>query len=664
MQAFKIWLITLSAAIAGWASAAPASTDGLAGPAFPNYRNPGEVKAACDSGIADAGARLRRLERVPGGPRRVAAMDDLNAYVEDASGPIYVLTTVHPDKAIRDATEACELRWQDFSSSLRQNERLYRAARKVQPRDAIERQFLKTTLDGFEDAGVSLPPQRRQRAKVLLDRITAQSQLFEKNIRDDNVELAFSENELRGVPASLWTGAKKDAQGRVVLAVDDATYLPVLQNAVDPVTRERFWRADNAKGGRPNLELLAELGQLRKELAQLFGAASYADFVLRRQMAGNSGVVGRFLAEVGQAVAERERLEVEELRLAKAQATGEPLATVRLERWDTAFYTERIRSARYAVDQEVFRGHFPVQESLAMTMRVVERMLGVTYTRVDGVALWHPDVQAYRVSDAATGQALASLLVDLYPREGKGNGAFVWGFRSGSTRLKRLPQAVLVTNLDRRGLTLEDLGETLLHEFGHSIHNNLSATRHASQGGTNVLHDFVEAPSQMLEDWIYDGAVLNVMQEVCAPCKPVPAELVARARAAKRFGIGVRYARQVLYASFDLGLHGPAAPEPMALWARMEGNTPLGYVPGSIFPAGFGHVAGGYAAGYYGYLWSEVMAADLRTAFGADRLSAAIGQRYRDTILANGGQLPPQELVRSFLGRDSNNQAFFTELKR
>ncbi len=664
MQIHRSWLITLLAAVAGWASAAPGSAGGLTDPAFPNYRSPAEVKAACDSGIAGAGERLRRLEQVPGGPRWVAAMDDLNAYVEDVSGPIYVLTTVHPDKVIRDATEACELRWQDFSSSLRQNERLYRAARTVKPRDAFERQFLKTTLEGFKDAGISLPPDRRQRAKALLDRITAQSQLFEKNIRDDNVQLAFSENDLRGVPPSLWADAKKDAQGRVLLAVDDSTYLPVLQNAIDPATRERFWRADNAKGGRANLELLAELGQLRKELAQLFGAASYADFVLRRQMAGDSGTVSRFLAEVGHAVAERERREIAELRLAKAQATGEPPATVKLARWDTALYTERVRGERYAIDQEVFRAHFPVQESLAMAMRVVERMLGLKYTRIDGVALWHPDVQAYRVSDAATGKPLASLLVDLYPREGKGSGAFVWSFHNGSTRLKRLPQAVLVTNLDRRGLTLEDLGETLLHEFGHSIHNNLSATRHASQGGTNVLHDFVEAPSQMLEDWIYDGAVLNVMQEVCASCKPVPAELLARARAAKRFGIGVRYARQVLYASFDLGLHGPAAPEPMALWARMEGDTPLGYVPGSIFPAGFGHVAGGYAAGYYGYLWSEVMAADLRTAFGADRLSAVVGKRYRDTILANGGQLPPQELVRSFLGRDSNNQAFFTELKR
>jgi thimet oligopeptidase len=663
MQIHKVWFIALSAAVGGWASAASGPANELPGPAFPNFRSAAEVKAACDRGLASARARVRRLETVPGGPQWIAAMDDLNAYVEDASGPIFVLSSVHPDQAIRDATEACELRWQDFSSSLLQNETLYRAARKVQPRDAIERQFLKTTLEGFEDAGVGLPPDRRRRAKVLIDRITAQAQRFEKNIRDEHVQVAFSENELQGVPASLWAEAKKDAQGRVLLAVDDATYLPVLQNAIDPATRERFWRADNAKGGHANLELLAELGQLRKELAQLFGSASYADFVLRRRMAGSAVAVDRFLAEVGRAVTERERLEVDELRQAKAQATGQPLATVKLERWDTAFYTERIRSERFAIDQEVFRSHFPAQESLAMAMRVVERMLGVKYTRVEGVALWHPDVQAYRVSDAATGKPLASLLVDLYPREGKGSGAFVWGFRDGSTRLKRLPQAVLVTNLDRRGLTLEDLGETLLHEFGHSVHNNLSATRHASQGGTNVLLDFVEAPSQMLEDWVYHRAVLDVMQAVCASCKPVPGELLARARAAKRFGVGIRYARQVLYAAFDLGVHGPDAPEPMALWASMEGDTPLGHVPGTIFPAGFGHVAGGYAAGYYGYLWSEVVAADLRTAFGADRLSAVVGKRYRDTVLANGGQLPPQELVRQFLGRDSNSQAFFMELK-
>jgi len=660
----QLQLRLLAAAMAALASLAGAATSGLPGPAFPSYRNPAEVKAACDKGLTGARSRVRQLERVPGGAGWLAAMDRLSAYVEDVSGPIFVLTSVHPDKAVRDATEACELRWQDFTSSLHQNEALYRAALKVRPADAIDREFLKSTLEDFEDAGVSLAPPKRRQAKELNDRIIALAQTFEKNIRDDNVPVAFSQAELKGVPETLWRNAKQDAQGRYLLPVDDATYLPVMQNAIDPAARERFWRAEMAKGGPANLVLLAEIGRLRREVAQLSGAASYAEFRLRRRMAHDAANASRFLAGVGRAVAERERAEIEVIRQAKSEALGSPLAATKLERWDMPYYTERVRGARYAVDQEAFRSHFPVQESLAMAMRMIEHMLGVKYTRVEGVALWHPDVQAYAVSDAATGKPLASLLVDLYPREGKGTGAFVWGFRNSSQRLRRVPQAVLVTNLDRRGLTLEDLGETLLHEFGHSVHNNLSTTRYASQGGTSVLLDFVEAPSQMLEAWVYDRHVLDVMQEVCPTCKPVPDELLTQARAAKRFGLGLRYARQVLYASFDLAMYGAAAPEPMAQWAEMEGATALGHVPGTIFPAGFGHIASGYAAGYYGYLWSEVVAADLRTAFDSDKLSATVGKRYRNSVLANGGQVPPTELVHRFLGRDSNSHAFFEDLKR
>jgi thimet oligopeptidase len=272
-------------------------------------------------------------------------------------------------------------------------------------------------------------------------------------------------------------------------------------------------------------------------------------------------------------------------------------------------------------------------------------------------------VQAYSVHDARSGAPIAALYVDPFPREGKYNHAAVWSFRNGSLRLKRAPQAALVVNVDRNGLTLDDL-ETLLHEFGHAVHNNLSATRHVSQAGTSVLRDFVEAPSQMPEPWIYDPRVLAVMKEVCPTCVPVPDALLAQAEAARHHGKGMSYARQWLYAAFDLAMHGPDAPEPMALWARMEGATVLGHVPGSMFPAGFAHVATGYGAGYYGYLWSEVVAADLRTAFATDRLDPVAGQRYRRAILANGSQIKPDELVRRFLGRDSNARAFFEELQR
>jgi thimet oligopeptidase len=238
----------------------------------------------------------------------------------------------------------------------------------------------------------------------------------------------------------------------------------------------------------------------------------------------------------------------------------------------------------------------------------------------------------------------------------------VWPLRGGATRLARAPQAALVVNLDRQGLSLEEV-ETLLHEFGHAVHNNLSRTRHV--GGNGVLDDFAEAPSQMLEDWVFDPRVIAVMREVCAACPPVPEALLAKAKVAERYGKGAHYARQQLYASYDLALYGVEAADPLALWARMEGATVLGHVPGTLFPAGFSHItASNYAAGYYGYLWSEVVAADLRTAFARDKLDAATGRRYRDSVIAPGGQLPPQELVSRFLGRPSNSQAFFEDLKR
>ena len=402
---------------------------------------------------------------------------------------------------------------------------------------------------------------------------------------------------------------------------------------------------------------------IRDRYAGLFGMASFDDFQLRRRMVGSTGKALAFLEEVKAAVTERELKDIETLRKAKSRHLGTAFEQTRLERWDIAYYTERETRERFATNQETFRQYFPPQESLQFTLRVIERMTGVKYTRIEGVKTWHPDVQAYAVSDAVSGKPMSTLYVDLYPRDGKYNHAAVWSFRNAATRLHRAPQAALVVNFDRKGLTLEEL-ETLLHELGHSVHADLSATRFSLQGGTNVVHDFAEAPSQMLEDWVYDKNVLKIFQEVCPTCKPVPEDLVEKAKAVKAFDKGVLFARQHLYASYDLTLYGPDAPKAMPLWEKMEGATPLGYVSGTMFPANFSHIASNYSAGYYGYLWSLVVAMDLRTAFAADKLDPAVGMRYRNTVLAHGGEKPAAELVKEFLGRETNSKAFFDYLKR
>jgi thimet oligopeptidase len=295
-------------------------------------------------------------------------------------------------------------------------------------------------------------------------------------------------------------------------------------------------------------------------------------------------------------------------------------------------------------------------------MRVAEKMYGVRYDKVDGAA-WAPEVQAWAVTDVASSKKIATLYVDPYPRDGKYNHAAVWNYRNGATSVPRQAQSALVVNFDRRGLTLREL-ETLMHEFGHTLRNNLSATRYASDAGENVAQDFAEVPSEMLEDWVYDKKVLKVFQEVCPACRPVPDDMVDKARAARDFGKGSQVARQQLYAAYDLALHGPSTPDPMETWEKMEGATSLGYVPGTTFPSGFAHIAGGYGAGYYGYLWSQAVATDLRTAFVGDKLDPKVGARFRATVLADGAEKPPQQVVKDFLGRDFSSQAFFEYLKK
>lgn len=638
---------------------------------FPDPRSAAVVAADCQAMLADLKQAEARLATVSPdteapGSALLAELDAMTRRAEDTLGPLAVLVAVSPRKAIRDAGDACDRDYQAYSSRFLQNAAVYARLQQVKPADDIDRRYLRDTLDAFEDSGVALPADRQRRVREINDELTVLTQTFERRIREDRTHLFFTKAELAGVPTGVWQRAPRDARGRFRLGLAQATVFPVLENATLPATRERMWRAFQSLGGAENIETLAALTQRRRELAQLFGYASYADFVLRHRMARSEAEVQTFLSTVKEAVRSRELTDLAELRAEKASHLKQPIDATVLDRWDTSFYAERVRRARYAVDQERFRRYFPPDASLRFVFRLAERLFGVTFAPLplsSKQPLWHPEARAYTVTDNASQALLGTLFVDLYPRADKFNHAAVWGFRNASGLADRRPAAALVVNFNHQGLTLDEL-ETLLHEFGHALHSLLSQTRYAAQGGTSVQLDFVEAPSQMLEDWVYDPQVLQLFAEVCPRCQPVPPALLAQARAARDFGKGVQFSRQHLFASYDLALHGREPAEPLALWAQMEGATPLGYVSGSLFPAGFEHIAGGYAAGYYGYLWSLVLAEDLRTAFAADRLDAQVGRRYRESVLENGGQVAPAELMQRFLGRATDSRAFFKALEK
>jgi thimet oligopeptidase len=628
-------------------------------PAFPVFKNAAAVNVHCEKSLKQVKALEKKLTAAGANAKAnfLHAVDDFNVALEDASGALYLLNNVHPDKAVRDAAQACTLKFEALQTAYGQNEAVYQRLKNTTASDALEVRAKQLGEWAFEDAGVALPKEQRDRARAINDQISKVSADFSQAVREDKTEVALNADELKGVPADVLKSLKRDATGKFLLNLDYPTYLPVMELAESGATREKMWRAKQMEGGEANLKRLAELSKLRREYAAMFGAKSYAEFAVRRRMAATAQNVETLLSDVKSKVAEREGRDISELVAAKAQHLSTPVEQTKISRWDVQFYSERVKKAKYAIDQEQFRQYFPPEASLQFAFKLAETIFGVKYTPIKQT-LWHSDARAYEARDLATNKVLGQLYVDLYPRKGKYNHAAVWSYRNGATRINRTPQAGLVVNFNRQGLSLDEL-ETLLHEFGHSLHALLSQTRFNAQGGTSVQLDFVEAPSQMLEEWTYDAKTLAMFKDVCAKCKLVPAELIAQAKRSKSFGKGIRYARQWLYASYDFALNGVDEKDPLALWKSLEGATVLGHVDGTMFPAGFGHLAGGYAAGYYSYLWSEVIGEDLKTAFAANLLDAATGRRYRDMVLARGGEEDAKVMVEKFLKRPLSNDAFY-----
>src|SRR5262249_12092078 len=458
--------------------------------------------------------------------------------------------------------------------------------------------------------------------------------------------------ECAGLPQAWLDRVPRDGEGNIVVGFDYPDYLPFMMNATNEAARKRFYIANTNRGTARNLEILDEIVALRKEMADLYGVPSYAHYVTKRRMVENPETVARFLDDVKSVVTE---CEVSDLRaLAEIKES-------KIERWDVMYYRERLREQRYDVDQEALRAYFPTVPTLHWMLEITERLYGVRFEEAI-VPVWHDDVIYLDVKDSVTGALVGGIYFDLYPRADKYKHAAAWPVRGVSTRAGRKPISALVTNFNRQGLTHSEV-ETLFHEFGHVLHGVLSKTEYNQHSGTSVERDFVEAPSQMYEEWATRMESLGLMRNHCATCPAIDESLVRRLRSAKKFGSGIDYGRQHLYAAFDMALSGSAPASALETWKRMDATTPMGFVESSAFPGTFEHIAGGYADGYYGYMWAKVIARDLIAAFGPDVMTAETGRRFREMILSRGSEEPARDLVERFLGRTVSSEAFFAEIR-
>ena len=654
--------ITLTAAIL-----AAAATAATAAPADPAPRpliatyDAAAVTQRCEEGIAHAKALIAAMEARKGDAGFLDEWNRIQVAMEDVVNPIYLMGSVHPDKAVRDAADPCLTKYTTLSTELMQSEKLFARAKAVKPANAHQAKLKKDLIEGFEDTGVALPPEKRKRAKEIFDRLEEIRQAYDKAVREDPAKVVITPAEMEGMPEAYVKAqeGKKNAEGNYALGLDYPTWVPFMANARSEEARKRYWLAKQREGGAENLSRLDEIFLLRKELAGLYGLPSFAHYTLRRRMVEKPETVAKFLGDVKAAVTELEKKDVAELRAEKAKSLGRPVAEVALNRWDVAYWQEQVRKTRYAIDQEKLRKYFPTGKAVDFTLELSQTLYGVKFAERK-VPVWHPDVRYFDVTDAKTGAFLSGFYLDLFPREGKYNHAAAFPVRGVSTLAKRTPISVLVTNFDRQGLDHREM-ETLLHEFGHVLHGVLSRTAYNSHAGTSTPRDFVEAPSQMFEEWVRREQPLSLFAKVCPECPRLTKEEIARLEAARRYGQGLRYARQWLYAAYDMALSTDPQPA-MALWKKMESATPLGHVEGTMFPASFSHIAAHYASGYYGYMWSEVLALDMLSKFRKDMLDPKVGHFYRDTILAQGGQVEPAAMVRKFLGREPSSKAFFAEI--
>lgn len=633
--------------------------------------NAASINLICDQTINDAKADAARLAALPMADVSVETLlnvwDASGAKIEDGTNPPYLLAYVSPIKAVRDAGQACILKISQFQTEIYQNRALYERFSALQTTTPVQAQYRQDILHAFEDSGVTLPEDKRERAKQLSQEITALSQDFQKNIRENKDTVTLSPTEVDGMSEQWLAGVKQDDDGNYLATFDNPVFSPFISSATNADARKRYMHAFSNRGGSENLRLLDEIIQRRHEIAQLHGLDSYAHLITARRMVNNPETVHNFLDEVADKVTTVEQADLSELAELKDAMETQDSSTI--NRWDMNYYKEKLKQARYSIDEEALRQYFPTDESVEWGLEVAERLYGLKIRKAFA-PIWHEDVRFYEVY-RDTGQDdemafslenyIGSIYLDLFPRDGKYKHAAAFGVRSVSTKLNRKPISVLVTNFNREGLTHRE-AETLFHEFGHVLHGVLSQTEYTAHAGTSVSRDFVEAPSQMFEAWVSRRESLDILQSICTECPVISDDMLTRLQAAQSLGQGIHYARQHLYASFDMALAGPNPQPAQQVWVKMESATPMGHMPGTEFPATFGHIAGGYASGYYGYMWSEVLAKDMLSAFGDNVMDEAVGRRYLEVLLSQGGQKPAKELVEDFLGRPVNSEAFFNHI--
>lgn len=626
-----------------------------------------ELTQLCDQAIDATNKKLDALSKEKfEGSQGMVRFEETLSDLAATTDPLSFMSSVSPDADLRKESEECKKKASQFFIAAFARRDMYDIVRKAKTTTADEKRLQKEMLIAFEKQGLKLSDKVVAEVKELMQKLSDLRSTFHANLANDNSFVAFTVEELAGTPADFLARLTKDSSGKYIVHTQYPNYLAIMENATNNETRRKMAIAFQTRQKDKNSKLLEEALVLRQKIARKLGYSTWADYNIKGRMAKNEREVVNFLNDLRGKLSKASREDL--ARLLKMKKKMHPSAT-HLDPWDLTYFENQLKKQDYALDAEKVREYFPAEQVIKGTFDVYSKLLGVEFVEEKPAKPWSKDVKLFAIRDGTTKETIAYFYADMIPREGKYGHAAAFQLATGRMKDGKYvkPVSALVTNFQppsrgKPSLLSHDEVETFFHEFGHIMHMSLTKASYGMLAGANVYQDFVEAPSQMLENWVWDKDVLaSLSGHYTDTSKKLPDEMLQKMLNLRFFNKGYFYMRQLVLGTFDIRIHSAKGPVNTKVVYDKIYRDYLGIKPitEAHFPATFGHLMGGYDAGYYGYLWSQVYAQDMFSRFKKEGLlNPQTGLAYRKTILEPGDMREPMELLTQFLGRKPNNSAF------
>ncbi len=650
-------------------------------------------KPALDEGIRIANAafdKIRKDSRPATFENTILAIETAPEVVNHVGKIFFNLVGTNSDEEMQKLTKEISPVLASFSSDLLLDDAIFRRVKAVwDTREEVgmkgeDLRLTEKTYREFARNGALLDAVKKSQLRELDQQLSTLSPEFSDNVlkATNDYKLVIDKREdLEGLPESAvesYAEAAKEAglegagKTKWLVTLQAPSFMPMMTYSAKRKLREELWRAYNARAVDENPKVLGKIVSLRHQRAKLLGYDTHAAFVLEERMAATPKGVTSFLERLLVKVMPAAKRDLEEVRKFKREVSSDDS----LYPWDYAFWSEKLKMKLHDLDEELLRPYFRLENVVDGVFEHARRLYGVTFKPVTGIPVHHADVKTFEVVDDATGKHVGLFYADFFPRPSKRSGAWMTSFReqgyyewtaSGKGTVER-PHVAIVCNFTKPTatapslLTLEEV-KTLFHEFGHALHGLLSDCRYVTLGGTNVFWDFVELPSQIMENWVGERESLAVFAKHYKTGETIPIELTDKIRKSAQFQAGYFAMRQINFATLDMAWHStdPASisdaisfertvTAPTSLFAAIEGTNSS---------AAFSHIfAGGYSAGYYSYKWAEVLDADAFEYFKEQGLfNKDVAKKFRDHVLSKGSSEDPMELYKKFRGREPDPDA-------